>query len=168
MAPEASITTTIRRARPTDAEAIAALVRDVGYPAYADAVAATLARFAAQPDCIVAVAEEAGDVVGVVAITASPSLRVQGTIGRVSELAVRAGAHRRGIGERLLLYAKGVATERGFARLEVAVPDHVADHFLLHRGFGGAGEHLYRWAQLESKHPPLPASPRQRWRRRLA
>ena len=57
-------------------------------------------------------------------------------------------------------YAKGLAVERGLARLECVVPGaHEAEggRFVLERGFEEADVVTYRWSVLESKHPRLPA-----------
>ena len=154
----------IRPATTADASALAALIAATGYPAAEDGVARILApRDAAMFPAVVA--EVDASVVGLLVVCCRPSLVLQGWIGTITELVVRP-AHRRGeIGEALLHYAKGLAVERGLARLECAVPDaHDATGgpFLLERGFEEAEARTYCWAVLESKHPRLPALPRLR------
>jgi N-acetylglutamate synthase-like GNAT family acetyltransferase len=109
----------------------------------------------------VIVAELDGAVCGLLAMSSRPSLALQGEVGVVQELVVRPAQRRREIGESLLQYAKGLAVERGFARLECAVPaihQPAADRFLLERGFEIAKTTPYHWSVLEGKHPRLPAA----------
>ena len=55
-------------------------------------------------------------------MSARPSLTLQGAVGVIQELVVRPAQRRREIGESLLQYAKGLAVERGYVRLECTVP----------------------------------------------
>lgn len=152
-----------------DAGALTTLVYQLGYPAHTELLRTTLEALLARPEHAVVVAEEDGDVMGFLTLSSRPSLSLQGTIGSVDELVVRVEAQGRGIGGRLLQYAKGLATARGFARLEVGVPDVLdvaASGFAVARGFEVCDEATYRWTPLESKHPPLPVSlGAQRWMR---
>ena len=151
----------IRRATAGDALAVAALIEVVGYPASSDTVGRTLARFEDASMFPAVVAEQDGDVVGLLVLCCRPSLLLQGWIGTISELVVAPAYRRSEIGEALLHYAKGLAVERGLARLECVVPaGHAATgtSFLLERGFEEAEVIPYRWSILESKHPRLPVS----------
>jgi N-acetylglutamate synthase-like GNAT family acetyltransferase len=108
----------------------------------------------------VLVAETYGEVCGLLVLSAHPSLTLQGGLGVVQELVVRPTQRRREIGESLLQYAKGLAVEHGFARLECSVPtthQPTAEHFLLERGFEIVEATTYRWSVLEGKHPRLPS-----------
>ena len=149
----------IRRATAADARAVAALIEVLGYPAVVDTIERTLARFEDASMFPAVVAEHDGEVVGLLVVCCRPSLALQGWIGIVSELVV-APAHRRSdIGEALLHYAKGLAVERGLARLECVIPGGLGARtggFLLERGFEEAETVTYRWSVLESRHPRLP------------
>jgi N-acetylglutamate synthase-like GNAT family acetyltransferase len=151
----------IRRATAADAHAVAALIEVLGYPASVDTIGRTLARFEDASMFPAVVAEQDGEVVGLLVVCCRPSLVLQGWTGTVSELVV-APAHRRSeIGAALLHYAKGLAVERGLARLECVIPGAQAagaGSFLLDRGFEAAEALTYRWSILESKHPRLPVS----------
>jgi GNAT superfamily N-acetyltransferase len=148
--------------------ALTVLVGQLGYPAHAGPVRLTLQTLLARPEHTVVVAEEHGEVNGFLTLSSRPSLSLQGTVGSVDELVVRAEAQGHGIGGRLLQYAKGLAIERGFVRLEIGVPDVLdveASGFAVTRGFEACDEVTYRWSPLESKHPPLPVSlGAKRWR----
>src|SRR5262249_59963458 len=89
------------------------------------------------PEHVVVVAELDGAVCGLLAMSARPSLTLQGAVGVIQELVVRPAQRRREIGESLLQYAKGLAVERGYVRLEGAVPpphQPAARPFLLEPG----------------------------------
>ena len=144
-----------------DVSALTSLVRQLGYPAHARLLRLTLQSLLARPEHAVVVAERRGVVEGFLTLSSRPSLSLQGTVGSVDELVVRVEAQGRGIGGRLLQYAKGLATARGFVRLEIGVPDVLdvaARGFAAARGFQVSDEATYRWSPLESKHPPLPVS----------
>jgi ribosomal protein S18 acetylase RimI-like enzyme len=149
----------VRRATAGDAHAVAALIEALGYPASVDTVGRTLARFQDASMFPAVVAEQEGAVVGLLVLCCRPSLVLQGWTGTISELVVAPAYRRSEIGEALLHYAKGLAVERGLARLECVVPaGHAAagGSFLLGRGFEAAAVVPYRWSILESKHPRLP------------
>ena len=151
----------LRRGTLADVNALTTLVRQLGYPAHAGPLRLMLERLLARPEHAVVVAEERGEVAGFLTLSARPSLSLQGMVGSVDELVVRVEAQRRGVGSRLLQYAKGLAIERGFSRLEIGLPDVldvVASGFAVARGFEVSDEATYRWSPLESKHPPLPVS----------
>jgi N-acetylglutamate synthase-like GNAT family acetyltransferase len=153
-------TPAIRSARPSDAPGITTLLRELGYPVELDGVAATLRRIHQDGENVVAVAvDDAHGVLGLVSMSCRPLLRLQGVAGTIEELAVRRDARSRGIGDRLLRYAKGLASERGWVRLETTVArrrEVTRSGFFESRGFGAADRLTYRWSRLESSHPELP------------
>lgn len=151
----------LREAAPDDVADIVALIAHLGYPADEQAVRRTLRLLRETPAHAVIVAEVEGAVCGLLVLCARPSLSLQGSVGVVQELVVGPAHRRREIGESLLQYAKGLAVERGFARLECAVSmSHQpgADRFLLEHGFEIAETTTYRWSVLEGKHPRLPVA----------
>jgi len=116
----------IRPAVPKDADAIAALLRELGWFRHLDEephnaterrVAAHLALCAADRSHAVFVAEDDGTVVGYAAVHWLPYLFLPGPEGYVSELFVRAEARGRGIGRRLLDRLVTEARARGCSRL---------------------------------------------------
>jgi N-acetylglutamate synthase-like GNAT family acetyltransferase len=151
----------IRRATAGDADGVAALIEVLGYPASRDTIARTLARFEDVSRFPAVVAEQDGAVVGLLVVCCRPSVALQGWTGTITELVVAPESRGAEIGEALLHYAKGLAVERGLARLECAVPGRqvtAAAGFLLERGFEAAHTTTYRWSVLEAKHPRLPAN----------
>jgi GNAT superfamily N-acetyltransferase len=152
---------TIRRAAPDDLVPVTALLRELGYPAEAERVAPTLRQLLDDPGASVLIATEDGrGVVGLLSLSCRPVLRLQGIAGTIEELVVRRDARSRGVGDRLLQHAKGIAAGRGWIRLEIPVArlrDANRNVFFADRGFGPADSVIYRWARLEGSHPALPA-----------
>jgi N-acetylglutamate synthase-like GNAT family acetyltransferase len=152
---------TIRPAMRTDVSAISDLILQLGYPVNGVALAAMLGSLLDDPRHAVVVAEEADhDMVAMLALSVRPVLRLQGWVGSIEELVVRQGLRDRGVGDRLIQYAKGLAAERGWARLEIAVARKRESNrrsFLFSRGFVTAESVTYRWGMLEKRHqaPPV-------------
>ena len=92
----------IREARPHDAEALAPLLAQLGYPDEPERVAARLAAFADDEASCVLVAEADGDIVGLASLTAMPLLHEDGSWARISALVVSEERRRRGVGRVLL------------------------------------------------------------------
>ena len=108
----------------------------------------------------VVVAEESDHgIVAMLALSARPVLRLQGWVGSVEELVVRQGLRDRGVGDRLIQYAKGLAAERGRVRLEISLARRRESNrrsFLFSRGFVAAESVTYRWGMLGSGTRRLP------------
>lgn len=151
----------IRPAAAADLPDIVDLLTQLGYPARREALASMLEAHLGDPRHAVLVAEHPGDgVIAMVALSSRPVLRLQGWIGTIEELVVKRGMRDRGIGDRLVQYAKGLATERGWARLETVMVRRRESNrrgFLLSRGFMVAECVTYRWGMLEGRHqaPPV-------------
>src|SRR4030095_855380 len=110
----------IRSAVAADAPAVTALLRDLGYPVERDRIGAAIRRLLDDPGAFVLVAvDDEHGVVGLLTLSCRPVLRLQGVVATIEELAVRSDARTRGVGDRLLQYAKGLASERGWVRLEI-------------------------------------------------
>ena len=111
--------TTIRSARNYDADAIAALCGELGYPATRQQVAMRLAAIQARGDGDVLVADGAsGVVVGWLQVGVATSL-TGGVEGEVIGLVVADGARGDGIGARLLIEAERWTRARGCQRMRV-------------------------------------------------
>ena len=150
----------IRPAVPSDAPAVTALLRDLGYPVEQGGVGAALRQLLEDPGAfiIVAVDDEHG-VVGLLSLSCRPVLRLQGVAATIEELAVKSDARARGVGDRLLQYAKGLASERGWVRLEMTVTrrrEVTRSDFFGSRGFGRGDCVTYRWGRLEARNPAVP------------
>ncbi len=157
----------IRPAAPADLSDMVELLIELGYPARRETLGGILDALLGDPRHAVLVAEHPGDgVVALLALSSRPVLRLQGWLGTIEELVVKRGLRDRGIGDRLVQYAKGLATERGWARLETVVARKRESNrrgFLLSRGFVAGECVTYRWAMQEGRHQAPPVfSPEQR------
>jgi len=126
---------TIRPAAATDAEAIAALFTDEGYPAGPSDVVERLTRFGSEHSRVV-VAEHEGVVLGFIALHALPRFEHDDRIIRVLALVVDAGARERGVGHRLMAEAERVAAELGGAFVVVTAGHHRPDARRLYESMG--------------------------------
>ena len=116
-------TLTIRPPSSSDAEAIAALFTDEGYPAGPSDIVERMNRFASEHSRVV-IAEHEGDVLGFIALHALPRFEHDDRILRVLALVVDAGARERGVGHRLMTEAERIAGELGAAFVEVTAGHH--------------------------------------------
>lgn len=114
---------TIRPANDADAEAIATLFTDEGYPAGPSDIRERLSRFDSTFSTV-RVAELGGDVVGFVAVHVMPRFEHGDRIARILALIVDAGVRERGIGHALLATAEEVARETGCAFIEITAGRH--------------------------------------------
>lgn len=125
----------IRAAADTDAEAIAALFTDEGYPAGPSDIVERLTRFASAHSQVL-VAEREGSVLGFVALHAMPRFEHDDRIVRILALVVDAGARERGVGRSLITAAEGVATDLGAAFIEITAGHHRPDARRLYESAG--------------------------------
>jgi len=155
----------IRSAVPSDLLAIGTFVTNLGYTAQRDALLALLGPMLDDHRHIVLLGEnDAHGVAALLSLSSRPVLRLQGWVGTIEEFVVRPGLRQRGIGERMLQYAKGLAAERGWVRLETVVSRRRESHrrgFLLARGFVQADRVTYRWGPLEGSHQTPPSAARE-------
>jgi GNAT superfamily N-acetyltransferase len=146
---------TIRPAGRADLPVISDLIFQLGYPVRPDTLSRMLEEMLGDPRHAVLVAEEPEHgVVAMIDLSCRPALRLQGWIGTIEELVVRRGLRGRGIGDRLIQYAKGLGAERGWARLETVVARKRESNrrsFLFSRGFVSAECVTYRLGRLEGQ-----------------
>lgn len=109
----ASEPTTIRPPAPADAQALARLMGELGYPSTAEQVQGRIDRADANPDYRTHVAEVNGQVVGMMGLQRGWAYEKDAPFVRVLALVVSAGARRRGVGARLLGTAHAWARELG-------------------------------------------------------
>lgn len=127
--------TDVRPAAEADAEAIAALLTDEGYPAGPSDIVERLTRFASAHSQVL-VAEHDGAVLGFVAFHALPRFEHDDRIVRILALVVDAGARERGVGRSLLAAAEAAATDLGAAFMEVTAGHHRQDAKRLYESAG--------------------------------
>jgi GNAT superfamily N-acetyltransferase len=128
-------TIAIRPAEATDAEAIATLFTDEGYPAGPSDIVVRLTRFASEHSRVV-IAEHEGVVLGFIALHALPRFEHDDRILRVLALVVDAGARERGVGHRLMTEAERIAGELGAAFIEVTSGHHRPEARKLYESMG--------------------------------
>jgi ribosomal protein S18 acetylase RimI-like enzyme len=128
-------TVTIRPAQDTDAEAIATLFTDEGYPAGPSDIVERMTRFASEHSRVV-IAEHEGALLGFIAVHALPRFEHDDRILRVLALVVDAGARERGVGHRLMTEAERIAGELGAAFVEVTSGHHRPEARKLYESMG--------------------------------
>jgi GNAT superfamily N-acetyltransferase len=143
----------IRPAKPADAEALAALVRDLAShegkgatTAHITGAAVTGWLFGPKPTCEALVAELDGRPVGYVAFYASFSLFLGGAVLLVENLFVMDTARGYRLGRRLMAAAAAEARRRGIGRIEIHVrgDSQPARAFYERLGIVDTGECVYR------------------------
>ena len=110
----------VRRARPGDAHALRRLLRELGYdPGDSRATDETIAQVVRHPEAAVFVAVDGVDVIGYIALSHRPQMRLGGRLATIDELAV--ADHRRDQGVGTLLVNAAVAHARSLycVRIEV-------------------------------------------------
>ena len=128
-------TLTMRNATADDAEAIAALFTDEGYPAGPSDIVSRLARFAS-PHSQVVVAEHEGTVLGFIAFHALPRFEHDDRIIRILALVVDAGARERGVGRALIGVAEAAGVELGAGFVEITAGHHRPEARHLYESLG--------------------------------
>ena len=131
-------TIALRPAGPADAESIAALFTEEGFPAGPSDIVARLERFAT-PEAQVVVAEHDGALLGFIAFCALPRFEHDDRIVRIVALVVDAGARERGVGRTLMAKAERVGTELGAAFIEVTAGHHRPEAQRLYETLGYEG-----------------------------
>jgi ribosomal protein S18 acetylase RimI-like enzyme len=126
---------TLRPAVPADADAIASLFTDEGYPAGPSDIVARLERFAS-PHSRVIIAEHDGAMLGFMAVHALPRFEHDDRILRILALVVDAGARERGVGRTLMAEAERIGAELGVAFVEITAGHHRPEARHLYESLG--------------------------------
>jgi N-acetylglutamate synthase-like GNAT family acetyltransferase len=141
----------IRPARRTDREAIASLLREMGYADAADT--STMFWVLNHPEIDVFIAADAYDrAVGMVSLSHRPQLRLRGRIATVEELVVTANWRSKGVGSKLLAAAVARAKALSARRVELAsnpLSQGKRPSFFERNGFFEAEHSVLRLAELE-------------------
>ncbi len=109
----------IRIAGPRDADQMASLLTQLGYPHDRHQAAAQLLAWAAEPQGEVLVADAAGSAAGFVAVHRTPYFERPGAFARVVALSVDAAHRRAGVGRRLMAAVERWAAAHGCVNVEV-------------------------------------------------
>jgi GNAT superfamily N-acetyltransferase len=106
------VAVSIRAAEPRDAEAIARLLVQLGYPAETAAMVPRLERLSIVGDSV-AVAEVGGEVVGLAHLQVSPAIESDRPAAKLGALVVDEASRRQGVGRALIAAMKEEARSRG-------------------------------------------------------
>lgn len=109
----------IRPATPADADRVAGLLTQLGYPGTEKFIQEKVVELSRHPDAVLAVAAERGEVLGFISLHFIPQLGLAGAFARISYLCVDESARGKGIGARLVSYCERLARDRGCDRIEL-------------------------------------------------
>ena len=144
----------IRRARRGDAESLATLLREMGYPHGSDAQ--TVHWVISHPEIEIFVAADAQDrPVGMVSLSHRPQLRLRGRIATVDELVVTESWRRRGVGRALIqqVIERCGARALSVKRIEVsAYAQESLQNFYASCGFAHVDRTVMRYTEFEGQH----------------
>src|SRR5580692_896112 len=116
----------IRRAQPTDAEAIRALIAQLDYDPPAS-LEEKIRRLSNHPDEVLLVYELDAEVVAFLSLHFIPQIATAGDFARISYFAVKDSARSHGIGQQLEDHVTRLARERNCDRIEVHCHTRRAD-----------------------------------------
>ena len=127
----------IREAVIEDAESLALLLSQLGYPQDSSFVIQKLAEFSERASAKVFVAEQHGSVVGFLSFDSEPAFHREGRIGTITAMCVLENMRGKGIGRQLIERAEVYAKESGCARVAVAsgIHRHETHKFYLNQGY---------------------------------
>jgi N-acetylglutamate synthase-like GNAT family acetyltransferase len=117
------VSVTIREARDEDAEAIASLLGQLGYPTSADAVPQRLAQMRRDGGQWTLVAETDGHVVGMATVVIRHVINRDEPFGRLASVVVSEEWRSRGVGGALLARTENICREAGCSAIEVTSAD---------------------------------------------
>lgn len=128
-------TMTFREATAADAERIASLFTEEGFPVGASGVAMRLARFEA-PGSHVVVADVEGEVLGFIALHVVNRFEGDEPFVRIVALVVDPGVRERGVGRLLMDEAEAIGRRQGALFVEVTSGHHRAEARHLYESLG--------------------------------
>jgi GNAT superfamily N-acetyltransferase len=144
----------IRRARRGDAESLATLLREMGYPHGSDAQ--TVHWVISHPEIEIFVAADLQDrPVGMVSLSHRPQLRLRGRIATVDELVVTEAWRRRGVGRALIqqVIERCGARALSVKRIEVSgYAQETLQNFYASCGFVQVSRTVMRYTEFEGQH----------------
>jgi ribosomal protein S18 acetylase RimI-like enzyme len=111
---------TLRRARPGDAPGVRTLVEHLGYTPDPRGFAETFTQVARHPEAAVLVLTEGTRVVGYLAISHRPQIRLGGRIAVIDDLSIDPEYAGRGLGSALVEHALELARGLACVRIEVS------------------------------------------------
>lgn len=142
----------VRAARGADAQALAGLLAELGYPRAAAELGGWIETMADSASDVLLVAESAEQVLGMVSLHITPFFAEGRSRGRITALVVAADQRGRGVGRHLLRAVEAAARARGCAALELtsAAHRHDAHRFYLAAGYEDVPHRFLKW--LDAAH----------------
>lgn len=136
-----------RSATTEDADAVAVLLGELGYPTDRGSAVARIARLTAGADSAVLVAVRGRAICGLATVHLIPLFHRDGSLARITSFVVSSSSQHCGVGTVLLTACENFARAHGAERLEVTSGDRrpVAHAFYEHRGFEREGVRMTRW-----------------------
>lgn len=119
-----SVSIKVRDAEAGDAEALASLCTQLGYPSAAAAMPSRLTRLTADGNARALVAARGGDVVGLATVHLRHALNHAAPLAQLSLLVVNERTRAQGIGRSLVAAVEAWARERGCHRIIVTTALH--------------------------------------------
>jgi predicted N-acetyltransferase YhbS len=129
---------TVRKVHARDAEQIAGLLGELGYPTEARDVPARLARLESDARAVALVAERAGEVLGLLTMHRIATLHAAQAVAMLTTLVVTARVRGGGVGRQLVEAAEGEARRHGCARVVVTTALQRADAHAFYERLGYA------------------------------
>ena len=126
---------TLRPATSGDAERLAQLLTEEGYPAGSSDLAQRIERFST-PESHVTVAVASGEVVGFVACHLIPRFEHSDQVVRIIAIVVDPGVRGRGVGQLLIGDAERIAHEAGAPFVEITAGHHRPEARQLYESLG--------------------------------
>lgn len=134
----------VRPADPSDAEAVAALLHQLGYSVAVDRVAQRLGGFSDSQSDHVLLGIENQQILGLIAVSVTPLL-VEGAFARITALIVDERRRAKGLGGALVAEAERLAQAAGCAVIQVSSGKRAertqAHRFYRHLGYIDAASH---------------------------
>jgi GNAT superfamily N-acetyltransferase len=117
----------VRDAVASDADAIAALLVELGHVVPRTDVPARIAAVVSDHGAVLVAVDEADRPLGLISLSRHVALHASGPIAYITALVTASTARRRGVGQLLVETAKAWARERGCVRLSVTSAERRAD-----------------------------------------
>jgi predicted N-acetyltransferase YhbS len=137
---------TLRPARKADAEQVASLMTELGYPSTAAGVKDRLSSSLNREKSCRLVAQADNRVIGIISVELVPYFPTGSTICRVTSLVVSSRHRSRGVGEKLVSAAATFARAHGCTGIEVTSADRRVDahRFYERLGFARTGLRFFQ------------------------
>ncbi|HEX3160334.1 MAG TPA: GNAT family N-acetyltransferase [Gemmatimonadaceae bacterium] len=126
----------VRAVTPADAEAVAALLTELGHPTDAVDVPARLESLLAEGGAAFVAVDGANHALGFISVARHAVVHAAGPVALITALVITGAARRRGAGRTLVAAAREWARRAGCARLSVTSGEHRADAHAFYQACG--------------------------------